>query len=126
VTLGPMEYWVARALGTADPNQPRVIESTPIGLGTALSDRRQADSEIEEFRVALQLRPDDAASHYNRGRAWVAKGQMDAAIAEFRKALKLRPDDVPSHVGLGIRVLGARAHHGRPAGGAIGVVLGHS
>ena len=106
VTLGPMEYWVARALGTADPDQPRVIEPTPIGLGTALSDRRQADSEIEEFRVALQLRPDDAASHYNRGRAWVDKGQMDAAIAEFRKALKLRPDDVPCHVGLGMALAG--------------------
>ncbi len=106
VTLGPTEYWVARALGTADPNHPHAIVTTPIGLDTALSDRRQADSEIEEFRLALQLRTDDAATHYNRGRALVDKGQVDRAIAEFRKALKLRPDDVPSRVGLGMALAG--------------------
>ena len=106
VTLGPTEYWVARALGTADPNHPHAIVTTPIGLGTALSDRRQADSEIEEFRLAMQLRPDDASTHYNRGRALVDKGQVDGAIAEFREALKLRPDDVPSHVGLGMALAG--------------------
>ena len=106
VTLGPTEYWVARALGTADPNHPHAIVTSPIGLGTALSDRRQADSEIEEFRLAMQLRPDDAATHYNRGRALVDKGQVDGAIAEFREALQLRPDDVPSHVGLGMALAG--------------------
>ncbi len=60
------------------------------------------DGAIAEYRTAIQLRPDDAATHSELGNALAAQGKLDEAVAEYRTAIRLKPDRAESHNGLGL------------------------
>ena len=71
-------------------------------LGEAYSDERLFDSAIEQFRIALSLRPiNPEATYENLGIAYLSQGQPDMAIEQFRTALRLKPDYADAHFNLG-------------------------
>src|SRR5262249_42166823 len=78
-------------------------------LGSLLKDRglsREA-SEAGEAAVAagregIRLKPNDAAAHFQFGRALSAQVHWDEAIAEFRTAIRLKPEDPNAHHSLGV------------------------
>jgi Flp pilus assembly protein TadD len=52
----------------------------------------ETDQAIAQYRMALESKPGDPATHYNLGLAFFAKGETDEAIAQYRKALESQPD----------------------------------
>jgi Flp pilus assembly protein TadD len=55
-----------------------------------------------EYRAALELFPDDFATHYNLGIALHRQGDEEAAVAEYRRAIELGPLEPSFHLALGI------------------------
>jgi tetratricopeptide (TPR) repeat protein len=53
---------------------------------------------VEEFEQSLEVRPDDWASHYNKGNYLMARGQLREAVASFDTASRLEPAVVPPFV----------------------------
>jgi tetratricopeptide (TPR) repeat protein len=78
------------------------IADAHIGLGDAYSSRGLIDSAIEQYRIALSLKPDYAKAHNNLGIAYSSKGLYDLAIEQYRIALGLEPDYPKAHNNLGI------------------------
>jgi protein O-mannosyl-transferase len=70
------------------------------------------DRAIDEYRVALELKPDYADAHTNLGAAYSARGWLDGAINEDRLALKIKPDSMETHFNLG-RAYSAKGWMGR-------------
>jgi tetratricopeptide (TPR) repeat protein len=69
--------------------------------GNARADAGAAAEAIADFTEAIQLRPNDAASHAGRGRARLALGDVLGAIANYSEALRLMPDSTSFLVGRG-------------------------
>jgi tetratricopeptide (TPR) repeat protein len=70
-------------------------------VGNAVSTLGQTDEAIDQYRLALQLRPDYDAAHDDLGIALVQKGELDEAMVEFRAAIRDNPDNASAHNGLG-------------------------
>ncbi|MEI8374512.1 MAG: tetratricopeptide repeat protein [Planctomycetota bacterium] len=62
--------------------------------------RKSLRRATDEFKKAMQARPDDWASHSNLGNYFMESGDYDAAVAAFEKALKLEPRVVAPMVNL--------------------------
>lgn len=60
-------------------------------LGVAYAQKKLYDRAIGAFNMAVHLRPDVAAVHYNLGLAYEADGLTDRAREEFERALELNP-----------------------------------
>jgi TPR repeat len=59
-------------------------------LGALLCEEGRVDEAIEAFRSALDLK-DTSYSHYDLGRAYLAKGRLDDAVFELTFAIKMCP-----------------------------------
>ena len=70
-------------------------------LGAMLQAKKDLDGAISEYRVAVKLRPQDAAGNNALGGALVAAGHPDQAAQYLRAALKVRPDYFDAHYNLG-------------------------
>jgi tetratricopeptide (TPR) repeat protein len=57
----------------------------------ALSDKRQYQAAIPEWKKALEMDPNDAKAHINLGTALAETGQPDAALVHLQKAIDLNP-----------------------------------
>ena len=57
----------------------------------ALSDKRQYQAALPEWKKALEMDPNDAKAHINLGTALAETGQPDAAIVHLQKAIDLNP-----------------------------------
>src|SRR5712672_3658667 len=66
-----------------------------------LSRAKSWDDAIANYRNALELEPNDAATHYNLALALKSKGESREALKEFQAALKLRPKWAEAHYGIG-------------------------
>ncbi len=55
------------------------------------------DEALQACDQALQLRPDDAQAHFNRGTALVMMKRHDEALASFDRALALAPGHIQAH-----------------------------
>jgi tetratricopeptide (TPR) repeat protein len=60
-------------------------------LGAALVVSGQVDEGIDLLRKAVETRPENAASWFNMGLAYLEKGHSEAAEEVLRKALSLEP-----------------------------------
>ena len=67
----------------------------------ALSQRRWTDAVVA-LRQALQVAPDNAATHLNLGTALFETGDAAGALAEFREAVRLSPGLAKAHYGIAI------------------------
>jgi len=75
------------------PHQPR----QHYNLGVVLARNGNLDKAIEQYRAALNLKPDYAEAYYNLGNALVRKGDAEDAIDNYRKALQFNPDFFKSY-----------------------------
>jgi len=71
-------------------------------LGNAYQKLGRFDEAIEEYRLALILKPDSPGIHYNLGVIYRETGQLDEAIQEFKIALKLYPQFVEARKNLAL------------------------
>jgi tetratricopeptide (TPR) repeat protein len=56
---------------------------------------------VEHLQAGLQIKPDNAQSHTNLGRAFTKMGRLPEAVAELRTALRLEPGSPLAHDSLG-------------------------
>src|SRR5580693_3331896 len=65
-----------------------------------LSRTKSWDDAITNYRKALELEPNDAATHYHLAWALKYKRETREALKEFQATLKLRPRWADAHFGL--------------------------
>ena len=71
-------------------------------LGTALFELGRVEEAIEQYALALRLRPDYADAHNNLGAALSQQDQLPEAMAHYREALRLKPDYVEARLNVGM------------------------
>jgi tetratricopeptide (TPR) repeat protein len=94
--------WGSRADLWADAavKSPRK-ERPNFNLGCEQQAEDRQDEAIEQFMIALRLKPDHPKAHYNLGVAYQAKEELERAIEHYRTATELDPDYVEAHNNLG-------------------------
>jgi tetratricopeptide (TPR) repeat protein len=70
-------------------------------LGNAYLSKGLLDKAIEQYRIALSLKPDYAKAHFNLGNTYWAKGRLEMAIEQYETTLKLRPNYAEGYYNLG-------------------------
>lgn len=55
------------------------------------------DSALNDYNKAIELNPKDAATYFNRGRAYSNKKSYDLAILDFNKTIELDPKDAAAY-----------------------------
>ncbi|MFQ5961380.1 MAG: tetratricopeptide repeat protein [Candidatus Methylomirabilales bacterium] len=60
------------------------------------------DEAIEEYKLALDIRPDYVDAHYNLGLLYLQQGRTDLAIEEFTEATRLNPKIAVYQQSLGV------------------------
>ena len=60
------------------------------------------DAALQDFSRAVELEPDDAESHLERGITRAGLGDYRSAVADFSRAIELEPTDTQSHFHRGI------------------------
>ena len=71
-----------------------VLPEAHSNLGHALKEQGEFAAAIAQYRLALQLAPNDPEAHRNLAEALYEEGEMDEAIALFDQALAVYPDHV--------------------------------
>jgi len=72
-------------------------------LGIALrADEQKNEEAIYHYKMAIELKPDFAAAHYNLGTVLFAKQKMEEAISHYKMAIELKPGYAEAHNNLGI------------------------
>src|SRR5580692_2537252 len=69
-------------------------------LAAEQSRAKSWNDAITNYRKALELEPNDAATHYHMAWALKYKGETKEALKEFQAALQLRPKWADAHFGL--------------------------
>src|SRR5580698_3946644 len=62
-------------------------------LGSAYASLGRTSEAMEQFRLALSLRPEYSNARLNLGNALVRAGRFDEGIAEYRRILEGNPGD---------------------------------
>jgi tetratricopeptide (TPR) repeat protein len=81
-----------------------VIQKSPLNwrghynLGLAYG---LTDQAIEQYQIALRLKPDYEEAHNNLGNAYASRGLLDEAIEQYQIALRLKPDYEKGYNNLG-------------------------
>lgn len=70
-------------------------------LGDLYARRQQWDKAIEEFTIAINLKPNYGDAYHNRGNIYAQTGKVDLAIKDYQKAVSLNPNLWQSHQNLG-------------------------
>lgn len=65
--------------------------------GVLLSEKKEWEASIQEYREALELAPRNWRAWYNAGNSYRMLDRRDEAIAAYREALKLNPAFEPAH-----------------------------
>ena len=79
-------------------------------LGGVLMEAGRLDEAADQFRRALEAKPDDDGAMNELGVALLQEGRSEEAIAQFRRALLVAPRRAETHINIGVALLGA----GRP------------
>ncbi|MBI4690865.1 MAG: tetratricopeptide repeat protein [Nitrospirae bacterium] len=70
-------------------------------LGNVYMKQGLSDKAIEQYQIAIRLRPNDSEPYYNLGVIYQDCGFIDRAIEWYRVAIKLSPDDPKPYYNLG-------------------------
>ena len=70
-------------------------------LGTLHAKEGKLEEAIEQYRVALRLKPGFPEAHFFLGNAYDQQGKLDEAIAEYQQALWFKPIMETAHLLLG-------------------------
>src|SRR5580704_488438 len=74
-------------------------------LGSLLSGMGLTDEAIQNFRKALELRPDQTKDRNNLGKALLQQGRFAEAMDEFQAALRISPTDPVTENNIGAAYL---------------------
>jgi tetratricopeptide (TPR) repeat protein len=74
-------------------------------LGSFLSGMGVTDEAIQNFRRALELRPEQSKDHNNLGKALLQQGRFTEAMEEFQAALSISPNDPVTENNIGAAYL---------------------
>jgi tetratricopeptide (TPR) repeat protein len=85
----------ATTSGQAASNNPDV--RTLLDQGTKALDGGNVDEAIDNYRKALEIKPDYAEAHDKLGLALAERGQIDEAIAEYTAAIRLDPKSAKAY-----------------------------
>ena len=58
------------------------------------------EEEIEVYKQAIRINPDDAEAHYNLGTYLFHSGMYKEAIEAFKQAIRINPDYADAHYNL--------------------------
>jgi len=83
----PVLLWRESVALAPDHPRPRLL------LGEALADTGQYDLAIQQFQMAIRLRPTDATGHLKLGRLFAGAGRLEDARAELARAAALDPEN---------------------------------
>jgi hypothetical protein len=81
----PVSLWGESAALAPDHPRPRLL------LGEAFADGGQYDLAVQQFRMAIRLRPTDATGYLKLGRLFAAAGRLEDARIELTRAAALDP-----------------------------------
>lgn len=70
-------------------------------LGTVYKKLGRIDEAIDQYRTAINLKPDYYEAHNNLGNAYLEKGMVTEAVTEYRTAININPGDAEAHYNLG-------------------------
>ena len=70
-------------------------------LGGANAGLGHFDAAIENYRRAIEIKPDYAETHNNLGIALKDKGDLGSAIESYNRAIEIKPDYAEAHSNLG-------------------------
>jgi tetratricopeptide (TPR) repeat protein len=88
VWADPVLLWGESVALAPDHPRPRLL------LGEALADNGQYDLAIQQFRMAIRLRPTDATGYLKLGRLFGSAGRLEDAQAELARAAALDPENL--------------------------------
>jgi Tfp pilus assembly protein PilF len=88
----------------ANPEYARAY-SAHVNLAEAYLRQGDLNSSLEEYRMALNAKPDSDVAHAGLGRLFQLKGQTDLAIEEWEKSLKINDRQGPLHYALAVAYL---------------------
>jgi tetratricopeptide (TPR) repeat protein len=71
-------------------------------LGHTLSQAGRVQEAIEQYALALRIKPDFAEVHYNLAGVFKQQGRLDEAIGQYQQALQIKPDYAEAHNNLGV------------------------
>jgi tetratricopeptide (TPR) repeat protein len=71
-------------------------------LGLELQSQGKLDEAVNQYRRALQVKPNYVEAHNNLGIALQLQGKPDEAISHYRRALQIDPGYVEAHYNMGI------------------------
>jgi Flp pilus assembly protein TadD len=83
-------------------------------LGAALMRSGNLTEAVEQFKIALEIKPDYVDAHYNLGYALSRQGNLDAGIHQFGKTLRLDPENFKALNNMGV-VLALQGRYGEAA-----------
>jgi hypothetical protein len=96
VWADPVGLWREAAVLAPGHYRPRLL------LGEALHDAGRRDEAIVQFRAAIQMRPDDPASHGKLGQVLAEVGRFADARPHLEEALRLDPGDAAARRALAL------------------------
>lgn len=91
----PIVFWAdcaAKAPGKVRPHY---------NLGYVLAAGGRFGEAVRQYRLALELRPDDERIHNNLGIALANQGKLEEAIVQYKKAIEIWPGHAKAHNNLG-------------------------
>lgn len=91
---------LAIALGLAACGGENAAVKGHFEQGNELARSGDYDKAIEEYKAALQEKPNNVSVLTNLGVAYYNIGQLDQAIAQYQAALKTAPNDADIHSNL--------------------------
>jgi len=69
--------------------------------GIALEGRGQHEEALKRYEAAIQLHPELARAHFNRGNLLLDKGEAPSALDAYRQAVKYKPDSAAAYYNMG-------------------------
>ena len=80
--------------------------------GDRMSEEKNWDGAIIEYREAIRLKPTSSRAHDSLGFTLGAKGDLDGLIAEEREAIRLDPANASARFNLGVAIWNKGDHEG--------------
>ena len=93
------------AVETAEQSATRLLEE-----GMALEEEARLDEALQRYDAAIQLMPELARAHFNRGNILLDRGDAAHALAAYTQAVAYKPDSAAAHYNIG----NAHLHLGHP------------
>jgi len=90
--IGLWEDTVKKSPGSAEAHY---------SLGVAYQNLNMTDKAMEQYLIAVNLRPDYVDAHNNLGNIYKNFNMLDKALEQFLIVIKLRPDYAEAHFNLG-------------------------